>query len=88
VFDVIDRLGFASGRFRLEGGPEGAECVPTDEEPDLAFPVGALGAAYLGGQRWGRLAAACWVDEFRPGGVARADALFSTGRAPFCALTF
>jgi predicted acetyltransferase len=88
VLEVVDPLGFAAGRFRLEGGPEGAECAPTDEEPDLAFPVRALGAAYLGGQGWGRLAAAGWVDELRPGGLARAEALFATLRAPFCALTF
>jgi predicted acetyltransferase len=88
VLEVSDPLGFAAGRFRLEGGPEGAECSPTDEEPDLALPVRALGAAYLGGQAWGRLAAAGWVDELRPGGLARADALFSTVRAPFCAITF
>jgi predicted acetyltransferase len=88
VLEVDDPRGYAAGRFRLEGGPEGAECAPTSDEPDLALPVAALGAAYLGGQSWGRLAAAGWVDERRPGALAQAAAMFTTPRAPFCALSF
>ena len=88
VLEVDDPRGYAAGRFRLEGGPEGAECAPTRDEPDLALPVAALGAAYLGGQSWGRLAAAGWVDERRPGALAQAAAMFTTARAPFCALSF
>jgi predicted acetyltransferase len=88
VLEVDDPRGYAAGRFRLEGGPEGAECVPTDDEPDLALPVAALGAAYLGGQPFARLAAAGWVDERRPGALARAAAMFTMARAPWCALTF
>jgi predicted acetyltransferase len=88
VLEVDDPRGYAAGRFRLEGGPEGAECAPTSDEPDLALPVAALGAAYLGGQSWGRLAAAGWVDERRPGALAQAAAMFTTARAPFCALSF
>jgi predicted acetyltransferase len=88
VLEVDDPRGYAAGRFRLEGGPEGAECAPTSDEPDLALSVAALGAAYLGGQSWGRLAAAGWVDERRPGALAQAAAMFTTARAPFCALSF
>jgi len=88
VLEVDDPLGFAAGRFRLDGGPEGAECVRTDGEPDLVVPARALGAAYLGGQSWGRLAAAGWVDERRSGALARAAAMFTTPRAPWCAMTF
>jgi predicted acetyltransferase len=88
VVEVDDPLGFAQGRFRLDGGPDGAECAPTADEADLAAPVGALGAAYLGGQPWARLAAAGWVDERRPGAVAAATALFAPARAPWGSLTF
>jgi predicted acetyltransferase len=88
VLEVDDPMGFAAGRFRLDGGPEGAECVRSDDEPDLVVPARALGAAYLGGQSWGRLAAAGWVDERRPGTLARAAAMFTTSRAPWCAMTF
>jgi predicted acetyltransferase len=88
VIEVTDPLGFAAGRFRLDGGPDGAECWPTDEAADLAVPVGVLSAAYLGGTGWQRLADAGWVDEDRPGAVSRAAAMFTTARAPWCAMSF
>lgn len=88
VLDVADPGGPAHGRFRLDGGPDGAECTSTTAEPDLAVDVATLGAAYLGGQSWARLADAGWVDEHRPGAVAEAASLFATPRAPWCALSF
>jgi Sterol carrier protein domain len=51
-------------------------------------PVEALGAAYVGGTSWGRLAAIGWVDERRDGATGRAAAMFSSPRAPWCVLTF
>jgi predicted acetyltransferase len=88
VLEVVDPLGHAAGRFALEGGPDGATCVATDAEPDLVIPVGALGAAYLGGTDWGRLAAVGWVDERRAGATGQAAAMFGAPRAPWCVLTF
>ncbi|MGH9214405.1 MAG: GNAT family N-acetyltransferase [Acidimicrobiales bacterium] len=88
VLEVDDPIGFARGRFALDGGPDGATCAPTAEAPDLVVPAKALGAAYLGGQSWGRLAAAGWVDEARAGALARASAMFTTAPAPWCAMTF
>ncbi len=88
VLEVLDPLGHAAGRFALDGGPDGASCAATDAEPDLVVPVGALGAAYLGGTSWGRLAALGWVDERRDGATARAAAMFGSPRAPWCVLTF
>lgn len=99
VFEVVDPMGYASGRFLLEMSPDvvpdgetaaahPARCVPTDAEPDLTVPVGALGAAYLGGVSWSRLAAAGQVDEHSPGTVSHASAAFTTPRAPWCAMTF
>ncbi len=88
VVEVDDPLGFAHGRYRLDAGPDGAACVPTTDEPDLSAPVGALGAAYLGGHSWARLAAAGWASELRPGGLAAASALFTTARAPWGAIVF
>ncbi len=88
VIDVDDPLGFAHGRFRLEAGPDGAECRPTTADADLTVTAGALGAAYLGGQSWARLADVGWVDERRAGSVARASALFAVPRAPWGAVTF
>jgi predicted acetyltransferase len=88
VVEVADPLGHGAGRFALEGGPDGATCAPTTAAPDLAVPVGALGAAYLGGIGWARLAAAGWVDEHRPGAVTAASTMFGTPRAAWCAMTF
>jgi len=88
VIEVVDPMGFAGGRFRLDGGPDGAECVTTRDEPHLVVPARALGAACLGGHSWGRLAAAGWVDEAQPGAIERASALFTTARVPWCAMTF
>ena len=44
----------------------------------------ALGSVYLGGFTWTQLARALRVDEVRRGAIARADALFHTGPAPWC----
>ena len=88
VLEVVDPLGHAAGRFALEGGPDGATCQATAAAPDLVAPAGALGAAYLGGTSWGRLAAVGWAEERRDGAVGRAAAMFTAPRAPWCVLTF
>ncbi|HEY7605822.1 MAG TPA: GNAT family N-acetyltransferase, partial [Actinomycetes bacterium] len=51
------------GRFRLDGGPDGAACEPTSATPDLALGVADLGAAYLGGTSLASLARAERVAE-------------------------
>jgi predicted acetyltransferase len=100
VIQVEDPMGFATGRFLLDVAADVAEdgsyehaahparVEPTDAEPDLTVPVWALGAAYLGGLSWSRLTGAGLVDEHRPGAVAHASAMFTTPRAPWCAMTF
>jgi predicted acetyltransferase len=89
VLDVDDPLGYAAGRFALEADADGtAACTTTRADADLVVPVKALGAAYLGGHSWARLAAAGWLQEERDGAVAEASALFTMPRAPWCALTF
>ena len=46
VLEVSDALRPRNqGRFRLEGGPDGATCEPTSATPDLAVDVTDLGAA-------------------------------------------
>ena len=47
-----------------------------------------LGAAHLGGVSFSLLAAGGRVEELTAGAATRADALFRTARAPFCATTF
>lgn len=85
VLEVVDRFRpAAGGRFRLEAGPDGAACKPTGESPDLTFGASELGAVYLGGVRPSLLAEARRVDEHEAGALARADALFTTRKLPFC----
>jgi predicted acetyltransferase len=91
VLEVADRFrpgGRAEGRFALEGGPDGAECRPTDAAADLALPVADLSALLVGGVPASVLARAGRVDELRSGALERADAMFATARAPFCATHF
>lgn len=68
-----------TGRFAV-----GAEPGPTDEEADVALHVSDLSSAYLGAFSFERLAAAGRARELRPGGLARATALFATPIPPFC----
>jgi predicted acetyltransferase len=81
VLEVRDAVcEWNDGRWRLEGG----ECARTEEEPDLALDVGALGSAYLGAVSFGQLSEALRVEELREGAIERADALFAWRPLPWC----
>jgi predicted acetyltransferase len=89
VLEVTDALRPRNqGRFRLEGGPDGAACEPTTAEPDLALDIADLGAAYLGGARLAVLARAGRVVELAPGALLRADAMLASDPAPLCTTHF
>lgn len=89
VFEVNDAFRpEQAGRYVLEGGPEGAECRATDAAADLTLDVADLGAAYLGGVRFSTLARAGRVVALAPDALARADALFASNPAPWCATPF
>lgn len=89
VIEVMDAfLPENTGRYLLDGGPEGATCQHTTEEPDLALEVADLGAAYLGGVRFATLGRAGRASELRAGALRRADALFQTETLPYCASPF
>jgi len=89
VLEVTDALRPRNqGRFRLEGGPDGAACEPTGAEPDLALDVADLGAVYLGGPRLAVLARAGRVAELAPGALSRADRMFASDPAPLCTTHF
>jgi predicted acetyltransferase len=96
VIEVTDDL-FAdnAGRWRLRApGPAGAaapapaSCERTSAPADLALPVQALGAAYLGGTRLSALAGAGLVSEIRPGALAALSAAMSWDPAPWCTTGF
>jgi predicted acetyltransferase len=89
-----DLLAENAGRWRLRApGPAdpaagAATCEPTSAPADLACPVQALGAAYLGGTRLGALAGAGLVTEIRPGTLTALSAAMSWDPAPWCPTTF
>ena len=85
VAEVSDELLPANpGRYRIDAGGVSR----TAEPAGISLGVAALAAAYLGGTRFGALAAAGRVTEHLPGAVALADALFGTERAPFAGTGF
>jgi predicted acetyltransferase len=89
VLEVTDAVRPGNqGRFRLEGGPDGAACEPTPAPPDLALDVTDLGAAYLGGTRLASLARAERVAELTPGALLRADRMFTAAPPPICTTHF
>jgi len=91
VFEIRDARrpdGEAAGRFALDGGPDGAACTRTDDEPDLSLDVADLGAIYLGGVAPSTLAAAGLIDEHAPGVLTRADTMFVTHPVPFTMTDF
>ena len=88
VLEVQDPLGFAQGRFALEGGPDDAVCAPSTEPADVTLPVDALGSLYLGGVAARTLELAERLREHHAGAIARLDAMFLTPRAPWCTTWF
>lgn len=80
VLDVTDSwFERNTGRWRA-----GADPGRTDDEADLALDVRDLASAYLGGFTFEQLALAGRARELRPGGLARATALFRTALPPWC----
>lgn len=75
------------GTWRLEGGPDGAVCEPSDATPQLTTTAADVGALYLGGNRVSTLARAGRIAG-DPEALARADLMFSWDRAPWCAEVF
>jgi predicted acetyltransferase len=73
-----------AGRYRV--GADGA--APTEAAPDLRLDVTGLGSVYLGGFGFGDLVRASRAEELTDGAVERADALFRTRLAPWCAEIF
>ena len=78
----------SGGRFRLVGGPDGAECERTTDEPDLSLSVPQLGATVLGGVPFWLLRRAGLIQEHRRGAAADADAMFVCRPAPYCTAMF
>jgi predicted acetyltransferase len=88
VVGVVDRRRDGGGAFRLEAGPDGAQCERTDAAPDLVLETAELGSLLASGATWRTLARAGRIAEHTPGAIDRADALFRPERAAFCGTEF
>lgn len=89
VIETTDRLcEWNVGRWRIQGGPEGASCTRTTSAPDLVMSVRELGSAYLGGISLTQLARAGRIEEMRTGALDAACRAFRTDPLPFCSLMF
>jgi predicted acetyltransferase len=88
VVEVVDDLGYAGGRWAIELGPDGGSAKSAKKAADVRLPVAALGAAFLGGTPVARLHEAGWLDEEKPGGVARLATLLRTPTAPWSPTTY
>ncbi|MYV62239.1 GNAT family N-acetyltransferase [Streptomyces sp. SID4931] len=84
VLDVRDPAGLAGGRFLLDASDSGTRCTPTTRSADLALDVAELSTLYLGDESVRRLVDLGRAEELRPGAATTADALFRTGRRPWC----
>jgi len=93
VLEVADAFcPWNAGRWRLVATGEAASAAAvverTEGPADLSLDVADLAAAYLGGIRVADLARAGRVAELTAGALRRADALFASDRAPWCATMF
>ena len=70
------------GVFALDLTPSGGRAVPTSEKPEIACDIADLGAAFLGGTRIARLAAAGRITGDHAS-IARLDAAMATPLRPF-----
>lgn len=88
VIEVSDPLGFATGRFAVEGGAGGASCAPTGDDAELSLSVDALGSLYAGGFSPHVLRDVGRIEEHRAGALDRAAAMFRSSTAPWCSTWF
>jgi predicted acetyltransferase len=89
VLDVHDPFLARGGRFRLRGGPEGADCVPVNSgapgdggAPVVGIDMAALGSLLFGGGYAGSLGRAGLLRADDEAVVRRLDTAFRGERAP------
>jgi predicted acetyltransferase len=88
VLDVRDPFLDRGGRFRLRGGPEGAECVAVDTDsaeagaPVVGIEMAALGSLLFGGAHAGSMARAGLLHADDPAVLRRLAAAFRGERTP------
>jgi predicted acetyltransferase len=77
-----------AGRYRVEGGLDGASASRTDAAADLLLGAATLGSLTLGDVTVAALHAAGLVEELRPGAVRRASAMFAWSPRPHLTYMF
>jgi predicted acetyltransferase len=87
LLDVRDPFLDRGGRFRLRGGPDGAECVRVDGgrptgAAEVGVQVAALGTLLFGGRRAGALARAGLLQASEQGVLRRVDVALLADREP------
>ncbi len=78
-----DACADVAGRYRVEGGLDGATAERTDAAPDLMLDAAALGSMLLGDVSAAALQRAGIVQEERERAVRRASAMFSWSPRPW-----
>lgn len=81
-------LGDRTERWRVAGGPQGADVRKVRSRPDLRLDRATLGAMYLGGVRPSTLARGHRLRVTDPDVLRRADAFFLADRLPHCVTGF
>jgi predicted acetyltransferase len=88
VLEVVDDFcAWNTGRWELDGGPEGAECRSTSREPDLVLTAAQLGWCYLGANRFGDLVRTGRAAG-SPEAARRGDAMFASDPEAWCPTHF
>ncbi|NNE10643.1 MAG: GNAT family N-acetyltransferase, partial [Ilumatobacter sp.] len=75
-------------RWRVSGGPDGAQAKRVRKKPDLTLDRASLGAIYLGGVRPSSLARAGRLEARNADVLRRADLFFLADRLPHCSTGF
>ncbi len=83
VLDVHDPFLDLGGRFRLRGGPDGAECERVaGGGPSVAVDIAGLGPLLFGGERAATLARGGLLESDDPVALRHVDAAFLADRLP------
>src|SRR3954447_6404494 len=87
VLEVRDAL-LGDGRYRLRGGPDGAQCDRTDDGADVITGVAEVGSLALGGTRLRQLVRPGRADCADEALLHRLDLAFLADREPFAGTQF
>ncbi len=91
-FEVVDRLGWAAGRYTLAVDASGAgTCLrqtSEGEQPQVTLDVAALSAGWLGGGDLVAASMAGQATEHEPGALRGLSAMLGTVRAPWTSTWF